>query len=223
MVAQLSLVENRLKLKTMCGVLFEFPVEEMVSADYSFGKLAYLSDLKPQSVQWNPQVGLPDAASTIRHYGEPRNDTPFGPRQANLPETKLGTKGWAGKNGSLALRWQPANSADSYALKGHVIKKYDKGLAIRSRTELVYRLPKGMRHFHTIAGIDPSTASQGHVHLKITGDRGGNWEGPIDGKQLPVEINLDMQNSSRLTILVDYGENLDWGDRLHLVNARVTK
>lgn len=228
MVARLALQEHRLHVKTTCGVALELPVEELVSADYSFGKLVYLSDLKPLSVQWTPRVGLPAAATMIRHYGEPRNNAPFGRPDSGLPglewsDSKQADPGLAGngiavENSPLTLRWQSAHGVGNDELKA-----YAKGLAIRSRTKLVYRLPKGMRIFHAIAGIDPATSSQGNVTLKLAGDRGGFWEGAIDGNHRPVRIDLDLQDSRQLTILVDYGKNLDWGDRLHLVDARVTR
>ncbi len=223
MVARLSLKEDRLNVQTVCGFSVELPVEELVSADYSFGKLVYLSDLKPLSVQWIPRVGLPSTAPTIRRYGEPRYDASFGRPDSGLRGSGLRGLGLAGarragKETSLTLRWQSATDP-----RGGVLKTYAKGLAIRSRTELVYRLPPGMRHFRALAGIDPSTSLQGHVEVKLAGDRGCLWEGTIDGNHRPVEIDLDLEGSRLLTILVDYGKNLDWGDRLHLVEARVTR
>ena len=94
---------------------------------------------------------------------------------------------------------------------------------MRSRTELAYRMPTGMRRFMAIAGIDPATAGQGHVALEIRADDRVLWEGEIDGQRPPVEIDLELGTARRLQLHVDYGENLDYGDRLHLVEARVTK
>ena len=109
------------------------------------------------------------------------------------------------------------------ASDGPLIRSYSKGLALRSRTEIVYRLPQGMRRFQAIAGIAPATASQGNVELFFYCDNSQRWQGVIDGEQPPVEIGLDIEGVRELTIVVDYGENLDWGDQLHLVEARVTK
>ncbi len=100
---------------------------------------------------------------------------------------------------------------------------YAKGLAIRSRTEMTYRLPDGMRRFTAIAGIDPQSAGQGRVALEIRADGKMLWEGPVNGLEPPVPIDLELKGARRLQLLVDYGENLDYGDRLHLVEACVTK
>jgi len=100
---------------------------------------------------------------------------------------------------------------------------YPKGLALRSRTVLQYRLPPEMNRFVAIAGIDPATADQGNVQLKIsTGDQ-VLWQGEIEGSAPPVEIQVELNGARKLSLLVDYGSNLDFGDRLHLVEARVTK
>ena len=38
-----------------------------------------------------------------------------------------------------------------------------------------------------------------------------------------MEIDVELGTARRLQLVVDYGENLDYGDRLHLVEARFTK
>jgi hypothetical protein len=80
-----------------------------------------------------------------------------------------------------------------------------------------------MRRFVAIAGIDPTSASQGHVTLEIRGDDRILWEGVVDGRQPPVNIDVQLEAARRLQLVVDYGENLDYGDRLHLIEARFTK
>ena len=41
------------------------------------------------------------------------------------------------------------------------LRSFAKGFALRSRTELVYRLPDGFNRFTALAGIDPAaTASR---------------------------------------------------------------
>lgn len=168
-------------------------------ADFSAGKLAYLSDLKPTEVKWTPRIAAPPGASVVAAFGMPRYDESF-------------------TGSELSLLWK-----DDPQLARRLVRSYDKGLAIRSRTELVWRLPVGMQRFSTIAGIDPQAANQGRVILQVRGDGKMLWEGPINGREAPVPLDLDLNGARRLQLTVDYGENLDYGDRLHLVEARVTK
>jgi len=102
-------------------------------------------------------------------------------------------------------------------------KVYAKGLAVHSRTELVYRLPDRFRQFEAVVGIDPRVREQGNVRLVITGDGRVLLETTVAGKDPPKPVDLDIQGVRRLGILVDFGEDLDVGDHLNLCNARIIK
>jgi hypothetical protein len=77
-----------------------------------------------------------------------------------------------------------------------------------------------MKRFVATAGIDPETSSQGSVRLVVELDGEVVVDQEIVGRQEPFELDLDLSKRERLRILVDYGENLDLGDQLHLVEAR---
>jgi hypothetical protein len=101
--------------------------------------------------------------------------------------------------------------------------EYGKGLAIRSRTEIVYRLPGSFTRFRAVAGIDDSVRPQGSVRLVIRGDNVVLLETPIAGTDAPKPIDLDLSGVRKLTILVDFGKQAGFGDHLDLCNARVIK
>jgi hypothetical protein len=175
------------------------PLEQLARIDFSTGKITYLSELKASSVRWIPRVAIPKEASTIADYGLPRNNVSF-------------------SGSPLSLMWD-----DDPLPSRRDVRTYPRGIAVRSRSELVYRIPEGMSRFLLTAGIDPATAAQGHVTLEIRGDDQVLWEGTIDGREPPMEIDVELGAARRLQLVVDYGENLDYGDRLHLVEARFTK
>jgi hypothetical protein len=102
-------------------------------------------------------------------------------------------------------------------------RTFSKGLALRSRTEIVYRLPAGFQRFIAVAGIDPATTAAGNVRLAILGDDRVLVETEITGDQPPQSLQLDIANVKRLKIVVDYGQNLDTGDWLNLCDARIAK
>jgi hypothetical protein len=105
------------------------------------------------------------------------------------------------------------------------IKKtaYPKGLALHSRTELVYRLPEGFGHFAAVAGIDDAVAPKGNVRLVIRGDDRVLFDSAIRGADPPQNIELDIAGVRRLAILADYGDAFGPGDHLILGNARILK
>jgi hypothetical protein len=196
--SQKLLESDRLLVTTVSGLRLEIPLGEIARADYSFGKLEYLSDCQPLLQKWTPLVALPGEADLLQAYGAPRRDM-----------SREGTP--------LTIAW-PA-TADAKAQ----LKTFAKGLAVRSRTELEYRVPRSMNRFLATAGIDPETASQGNVVLRIELDGTVAFDETIDGHQQPVDIDLEVTGRQQLKITVDYGENLDLGDYLHLVEARWSK
>lgn len=100
---------------------------------------------------------------------------------------------------------------------------YAKGLAIRSRTELLYRLTDDFRRFHAIVGIDDHVRDGGNVDLVISGDGKVLFSRNITGRDEAVPVDLDITGVKRLKILVDFGQELDIADHLDLCDARITK
>ncbi|MGD0517241.1 MAG: NPCBM/NEW2 domain-containing protein [Thermoguttaceae bacterium] len=101
--------------------------------------------------------------------------------------------------------------------------EYGKGLAIRSRTEMVYRLPGSFARFKAVAGIDDSVRPQGNVRLLIRGDNDVLLDMPVSGTDAPRTIDLDLTGVRKLIILVDFGDRASLGDHLDLCNARIIK
>lgn len=196
---QAKLDGKQLRFQTPAGVELQTPTEQLARIDFSTGKIAYLSDLNPSSAKWIPRVAMPKELASISRIGLPRKNAAF--------------------NGApLSLMWE-----DDPLPSRRDVRTYSRGLAVRSRTELVYLIPEGMSRFVLTAGIDPATAGQGDVTLEIRGDDKVLWEGTVDGRKPPVEIDVQLGAARRLQLDVGYGENLDFGDRLHMIEARFTK
>jgi hypothetical protein len=192
--------ENGLiEIETASGVNLRWPMDDIYLADFSAGKLLYLSDMKPASEKWTPLVGLPAGIKSVSKYGRPRNDQ-------------------SAYGGLLSLA-----SPDELGLSLGRTRQFNKGLALRSRTELAYRLPTGFQRMRAVAGIDPAVTGDGNVRLLIHGDDRLLLEAEISGREPPQPIDLDIGGVKRLTIVVDYGRNLDSGDWLNLCDARIVK
>ena len=105
-------------------------------------------------------------------------------------------------------------------------KTYARGLAIHSRTELVYRLGGDFRRFQAMMGIDDEFTNEkwGAVEVRILGDRRPLYSGVCRPREDPIPLDLDVTGVVELEIIVDYGPDKDGiGDRLHLADARVVK
>jgi hypothetical protein len=102
-------------------------------------------------------------------------------------------------------------------------KEFSKGLSIHSRTELIWRLGGQYRKLQGWAGIDPEVQGEGQVRLAVQGDGKVLYDKPITGSEAPLPLEIDVSGVDRLTLLVDYGDQTDIGDRLNLCELRVTK
>ncbi|MDO4570975.1 MAG: NPCBM/NEW2 domain-containing protein [Planctomycetia bacterium] len=94
---------------------------------------------------------------------------------------------------------------------------------ISPKTKIVFRIPGKFQTFSSSVGIAENFRPRGSALVKIFLDDALLWEQTISGKDEPVEIKLDVVDGKRLSILVDYGENADWGDRVVFQNARFLK
>jgi hypothetical protein len=101
--------------------------------------------------------------------------------------------------------------------------EYAKGLAMYSRTEIVYRLPERFSRFQAVAGIADAVRPGGKARLVVRGDEKVLFEGGFSGSDDPRSLDLDVTGVRRLTILVDFEEGLNVGSQLLLCNARVVK
>jgi hypothetical protein len=191
---------DKLHFESATGLRLAWPLAAITSADFSAGKVVFLSQLKPAAESWQPLVALPAAATHAARFGRPRFN-----RSAT--------------GGPLTLRFPDSQRPDGAGR----IEAYPMGLAIRSRTELVFRLPPGYHRFMAVAGIEPSAADSGNVLLTVFGDDRLLVEAAIAGNDPPLPLELDVAGVKRLKILVDFGQNLDTGDWLNLCNARIVK
>ena len=104
-------------------------------------------------------------------------------------------------------------------------KTYLRGIAMHSRTQVVYRLNGEFRRFQTVLGIDDSVGSNGHVDVTIKGDDRVLFSGILTGRDNPRArpLDLDITGLRRLEIFVDYGRNRDEADHVDFCEARIIK
>ena len=100
---------------------------------------------------------------------------------------------------------------------------YPKGLALHSRTEIVYRLPARFSRFRAVVGIDDAVRRGGKTRLVIRGDGQELLNAAVAGSDAPRPVDLDLTGVRRLTIVVDFGDSLSAGGYLLLCNARLSK
>ncbi len=187
-IRSIALAGEQLQWTTPLGTKVSRPATSVALLDFSRGKVVYLSDLKPESVEWVPYFSSGREPPTQVALFAPRSDRSL-------------------ESGPLQLDR----------------KRYAKGLAIHSRTTMVYRLPERYRRFSAVVGIDDAVRPQGNVRLVIRGDDRVLCAMAVAGTDPPRPVDLDVAGIRRLSILVDFGDDFDVADHLDLCDARLVK
>ncbi len=102
-------------------------------------------------------------------------------------------------------------------------QEFTKGLSLRSKTVLTYRLTEEFNSLQLTTGLAVETKGRGHVDLIILGDNKQLFRDSIADPADIRQLDLAITGVRRLSITVDYGKNLDFGDLLHLGDAKLIK
>ncbi len=108
-------------------------------------------------------------------------------------------------------------------------RTFAKGLALHSKTRLIYRLGGNYRRLTAVAGLDPDLAPNpepaiNNARLTIRGDKRVLFDADVRAGEPPIPLDLAVAGVLELEILVDYGAGkLDIGDRVHLGDLKVLK
>ncbi len=73
-LASLQLDGENLRLRTAAGVEITQPLGSVARIDFSQGNLQYLSELKPEAVNWTPYFGEAKVSSAAQLFFQPRMD-----------------------------------------------------------------------------------------------------------------------------------------------------
>jgi hypothetical protein len=186
---------DNLRVETESGAIVTVGLDALQRIDFTTGRVVYLSDLPTSSVKITPAIGSRvNAESMNQLLYAPRRDISF--------------------SGSVLTLAVPSES---------VVRAYTKGMAIHSKTELNYRLRGEFERLKAVVGLEPHRSRSGSVRLVISLDGATAFDETIDRSQEPLELDMEIVDVNKLTILVNYGNDGDAGDRLHLCDLRVIK
>lgn len=128
-------------------------------------------------------------------------------------------------SGRLAKFYQPRDNRGLEAesrLRLEGDSRDHRGLALHSRTQLVYRLPAKAHWFETLAELDGAVPDHCVVRLVITGDNKPLLTETISGVDKARPLKVDVSGVRRLGILVDVVSDRT-SSQLNLIEARITK
>lgn len=187
--------QGGMEFESLVGFRLRVPAATLDVLDFSPGNALYLSDLEPQSSEWRPCFAEQEEVGEIeRRFGAPRFDRAFDGRPLRL-----------------------------VVATGEPPQQFAKGIALRSGATLRYELPPGYSGLTALAGIDPEAPEQADLRLVIEGDGHPLGTHEFRAGGVATQLQVDVQDVRQLQIVVEYGANLDIGDRLHLVDARLVR
>ena len=106
-------------------------------------------------------------------------------------------------------------------------KLFRKGIGVHSRCDLTYDLAGKFKRFLSDVGIDDEVAS-GNVEIRIYVD--GSQVFPkaqtkllVSRRSGPARVDIDVSGGKKLTLVVDFGEELHVNDHVDWANARLTR
>jgi hypothetical protein len=101
---------------------------------------------------------------------------------------------------------------------------YARGLTLHSGARLTYRLGGQFAQFAALAGIADEMSQRGCATLRVVGDGQVLWEATgVRGGQPPREVVVSVSGVDELTLIVEYGEELDLSDEVVWALARVIR
>jgi hypothetical protein len=123
------------------------------------------------------------------------------------------------------LVWRHRRDA---SVDGHPLRlgpnAYRKGLGVHSRCELTYALDGAFRRFAADVGLDEEIGDKGNVDIRVLVDGQVKLERKgLTGREDPLRLDLDLTGAKRLTLLCDFGAELDICDHLDWGNARLIR
>lgn len=195
-LAQVALLanDNAVQIQTPQGVAARLPLDRIQQVDFAAGNVQYLSHLTPLRVSVEPLIaGDSNADTLVELLYAPRQDESL-------------------RGAALALLDDDGRP-----------QTYAKGLAIHSRTELLYALDGPFGRLRGLCGIAPDAPQGVVVSLKIFANDQLVFDELVESSSPPIALDLPIEGARRLRLLVDYGDDSDLGDHLHLCNLRVTK
>lgn len=107
------------------------------------------------------------------------------------------------------------------ALEGRM---FEKGLGVHSFCEISYALEPGFESFVATIGLDDAVRPRGSVRFRVLGDGATLFESALlTGRDDPRDVLIPIASVRRLTLVVDYGDELDLSDYADWGGARLLR
>lgn len=167
-------------------------------------RVVYVSDLSPRSRRVEGRLH--------GHRSSQESGSPQGSRSPQ--ESRPRQETWP-------VRFDTSVSRAPLSMAG---RTFAKGIGVHSYTELAYEIGGAYEAFVATIGIDDVVRPRGSVVFRVEGDGRVLFDsGMLTGADPPRDVIVDVSGVTVLTLVVDYGDELDLADHADWGNARLLK
>ena len=100
-------------------------------------------------------------------------------------------------------------------------QKFTKGICVRSKTDMTFRLSQKFSRLTATVGIADVVRPKGSVDLEIYADGESVYKTSVSGAESAKTIDVPITNAKRIRIVVDFGSEASIGDVLIIGAARL--
>ena len=98
---------------------------------------------------------------------------------------------------------------------------FSKGVCVRSKTDMTFRLSQNFSRLTAQLGIDDSVRPKGSVDVEIFADDQSVFKSTISGQDLIKELDVPIAGAKRVRVVVDFGSGASVGDVLIIGSPRL--
>lgn len=176
--------------------------DQMQRLDFSAGRFVYLSDLIPATNTWTPLVASDEILESLRALRMAKFNRDF-------------------RGQPLTLKTAPASGLDYLSQT----MTYEKGIAIAGGGRIVFAVNGQFKRLTGLVGFDPAAFVGGEVNfvIKTDGQTAISERLRVLEVSRPIALDLDIGQTKRVSIAVEYADGKPAGDILHLVDFKVLR
>lgn len=193
---------NSLEVTTVGGVKFSVDVAQVSRIDFSVGRYVYLSDMVPATNDWTPLLASPEIVDQLKSLRVARFNEDF-------------------RGQSIALESIPQQGVEYLGRT----ESFDKGVAISGGGRVTYSLNRQFKRLTGQVGFDPQAYPGAAVRFVVKTDGQTAISELLKAQDLlqPIGLDLNVSETDRISIAVEYADGKIAGGVLHLADLKVSR
>lgn len=201
-VRKIEINDGGFVFTSVAGTQLGVALKQLQGLDFSAGRFVYLSDLIPATNTWTPLLASPEILESLKSLRTAKFNRDFRGQQLTLKA--IPPSGLAYLSETLA---------------------YDKGIAIAGGGRVVFAVNGQFKRLTGLVGFDPAAYVGGEVRfvIKTDGQTAISEVLRVSEVPQPIALDLNIAETKRVSVSVQYADGKPAGDVLHLVDFKLLR